>query len=1443
MKKFLIFILGFFCCLGTIIGQANSDEIGCHDQVNVTLGDSCRFDLEVKEVGVNITDPTGLSLIVDDGMNLNKARVDGPGLFNVGLFLNDSTLVCWSTVLAEDKTAPTILPPADDTLECWLIDAVLNNAETVAQPGVGDDSDDKNDLGIPTILDACDTDLTFDWSDIVEYGSCDDDFYAKIIRRFTTQDKAGNRATATQVITFQQVTPNMFDFKPTDNFSFDTGDNKWVAIYQTCDFDTLGKPLNIYPVFEDAFGNEVALDEANCGNTPVVEEDLFSLDCGYKEERTISVFEWCADDNAVTTTHTYQVKVGDFEAPLFDSCVYDQIDALEDGIDLLDYTLSQPDSILKALNEAGIDESAITGLDACFEFVSTGPMDCTASINTSLAGLRALFGDLLVQDCSEPTITTAIISYTDDLIGKVPTGKKSWKIGGYEVQGNMAQGIPIGTHAIVISAKDDCHNAGLGIVFFEVKDQVKPVAKCDDELRITLTEGDRNLDIIGYAQVRIEDVDEGSWDNCGPVSLRTRRIVDNASDAADEYEKKYGAEYRETFIEETGYSAWEEYVEFFCPDIGIPTEVQLEATDQFGNTSLCWLNVVPENGLNVKVNILPTQEREIFCDSSITMDNVHLFADLEVIGMQCNGPIVTYDIEANLDQCGAGYYIIRPLLIDGDNSTKNPNDLGDPNTNFVRVEVLKRHRWVINFPFDQRLQCGQDESDSAPRVIVSGVCDIIAISQLPEERFEVTDDPDACYKILRTFRAINWCQYEGEDIPEFPAHVDVFNGVPGFQQKAQWIVVYDNTDPVVSINAPDVPSQNNLDCSADTDISVNITDACSVQDIDAKVFINDIEEPFDLVIEESSASLRIGARRAINDYKIRVEVSDGCGNLTIEEAEFSVYDDKAPAPICQNGLVAELMPVDPSSINEESSASLGMAVVWASDFIASPVGDCSGQSTAQVPVGGGNDQPMVVEAAYSIYFEDSILNDPSWAYLSPYDDESTRGLQLTCAHLDGADEGLVNVRIYAEDQAGNFDYCQTFIRVQDNMAVCGETSDDGTIAGTIQTEDAAPVEDVEVHLSGDRNMNSFTAKGGQYLFYVGLGDFTIAPRKDDNHKNGVSTFDIILIQKHITGAKALDSPYKLIAADVNQSGSITVLDLIQIRKIVLNIDTEFPTNTSWKFVPANFTFDDSANPLRTNYPEVININNGQFDGFNGSFVAIKVGDVNGSVMVEKRAKTSPFILSTDARKLEANKTYTIPIYGKMKDVQGYQFSLGWNTELLDLVDIVEGIGGGKEHFGLFKDRGLLTTSFHTDAKAGKAFQDREILFALTIKAKASTDIKTAIHLFDQPTIAEAYTIDNQLLEPTLDYQLAEDTDNQLLANFPNPFNLETKISFYLEEEGSGRIEIMDSKGSTVWMQEGDFVKGHNEVIVKGQELPASGLYYYSIHCGHFEASEKMLMQR
>ncbi|MBK7338568.1 MAG: hypothetical protein IPJ00_21615 [Saprospirales bacterium] len=69
-----------------------------------------------------------------------------------------------------------------------------------------------------------------------------------------------------------------------------------------------------------------------------------------------------------------------------------------------------------------------------------------------------------------------------------------------------------------------------------------------------------------------------------------------------------------------------------------------------------------------------------------------------------------------------------------------------------------------------------------------------------------------------------------------------------------------------------------------------------------------------------------------------------------------------------------------------------------------------------------------------------------------------------------------------------------------------------------------------------------------------------------------------MIQQHILGQKLLSSPFKIIAADVNNSRSVTTLDMVQLRRVILNLESRFPNNRSWRFISASHTFTDRYNP-------------------------------------------------------------------------------------------------------------------------------------------------------------------------------------------------------------------------------------------------------------------------
>ena len=148
------------------------------------------------------------------------------------------------------------------------------------------------------------------------------------------------------------------------------------------------------------------------------------------------------------------------------------------------------------------------------------------------------------------------------------------------------------------------------------------------------------------------------------------------------------------------------------------------------------------------------------------------------------------------------------------------------------------------------------------------------------------------------------------------------------------------------------------------------------------------------------------------------------------------------------------------------------------------------------------------------------------------------------------------VNIWVTDSYGNKDWARTYILIQDNNKACtgGLQALVGNIKGSIVTEDKLDIEKVNVNLDGSP-LYLVTKSDGQYAFanmQLG-GSYKVMPKKNINPLNGVSTLDLLLIQKHILGVQPFNSPYKIIAADINKSNDISSIDLVELRKLILGV--------------------------------------------------------------------------------------------------------------------------------------------------------------------------------------------------------------------------------------------------------------------------------------------------
>lgn len=206
------------------------------------------------------------------------------------------------------------------------------------------------------------------------------------------------------------------------------------------------------------------------------------------------------------------------------------------------------------------------------------------------------------------------------------------------------------------------------------------------------------------------------------------------------------------------------------------------------------------------------------------------------------------------------------------------------------------------------------------------------------------------------------------------------------------------------------------------------------------------------------------------------------------------------------------------------------------------------------------------------------------------------------------DSGTYNIEIWVRDEAGNILTKNTPLSIKDDPKNCALV----TVMGVIQRENATNIP-AKIMLYNANNTPIDSISGSSYTFKDLLPNsrLQIMPtRPNTDWLNGVTTFDIALLSRHLLGIESLTTPYRLIAADVNRDGNIDAVDMLLMRRLILRIIPAFPNNNSWRFVPRNYIFQDPSVPFASDFPESFLVTNSTTTVNPNDFVAIKVGDIN-----------------------------------------------------------------------------------------------------------------------------------------------------------------------------------------------------------------------------------------
>ncbi len=1072
----------------------------------------------------------------------------------------------------------------------------------------------------------------------------------------------------------------------------------------------------------------------------------------------------------------------------------------------------------------------------------------------------------------------------------------------------VINGLPVGVHTVTWTATDECGNSSSCSFNIEVVDDVVPVANCDSHTTVSLT----NDGPYGVTLVPAHVFDDGSYDNCGPVTFRVRRMdscidFDWTTEGACIDDTPGGIPPVNSRDRGTVHRPC---VPFACCDVGAgPIMVELEVEDLAGNRNYCMVEVTVQDKISPFIEC-PPNDIIVSCDFWFHVEEgTFVDADGNNNGNLDEDPLspvfgnmydafkynddesVRQDVIINdPDGLGSNYYwgiegwaddncevnlSVRVRVVDDCSGDDLPGSAPDGAVKYIERRfsasdgnvgvapgTCTQRIWVVDFepfyitdincnnqnpqdgviwPCDVLLTtCPEDLGDTGEPVVFDDACSLIGVTY-DDTRFDFVDG--ACFKILRKWSVIDWCQYNSqtgaglwmytqvikvhdEEGPEFvePCETEVLC------VEDEGVSLPDNNQAFLGEEDPLSSS-----CSVHLNLERVVHETCSdIVQYDVKIYPyngtdyilfptrtvavdsnNDATLSFD-TRQHSSLDIRRNGipynSQFCGDYhRILWSVEDGCGNWSHCEYLFRLEDCKQPSPVCINGLSTVVMPVG------------GEVTIWAKDFNASSFDDCT-------------------PAAELLYSFDGDVYTPSFTYTC--DNVPAFGVELSTQIWvadGGTDDNCNGIISWAER---NKDFCTTTIVITDNAGVC-DTTGGSILAGEVLTEDVQSVELVGVSLTAPGHVfpTYVTTTNGQYNFnnLILPMDFSVNAERNDNHRNGVSTLDLVKIQKHLLGIEAISSPYDLIAADANNSEGVSAIDLIELRKLILGIYTELPANQSWRFVDKDFQFADVTNPWP--FEESINMSGLSGNEMDKDFVAIKVGDVNNTVQANAlqilpKNGNGVVRLTAEDRSIEQGEAVSVEIRSSdFASIEGYQFTMEANG--LEFRGVEGGLVDMKdENMGVFGS--TLTASWHK--VGGVSATSSDVLFTLHFEAGVAGQLSEMLTLNSKMTEAEAYNTSSDIKDLKLNFRTSEEgAAFALYQNEPNPFEEATLIGFDLPIATDVTLSIFDITGKVLFTQEQAAVKGYNTIQVSSKDIPSTGVLYYRLDADEYTATKKMII--
>ncbi len=421
-----------------------------------------------------------------------------------------------------------------------------------------------------------------------------------------------------------------------------------------------------------------------------------------------------------------------------------------------------------------------------------------------------------------------------------------------------------------------------------------------------------------------------------------------------------------------------------------------------------------------------------------------------------------------------------------------------------------------------------------------------------------------------------------------------------------------------------------------------------------------------------------------------------------------------------------------------------------------------------------------------------------------YLDDPT-SLNPTCTPLED-----ILYTLYVSDSIGCQISDQVFITIDMSRNIFGYVTYDNTAS--------TPMTNVRIEVRTAQNVavdTAYTDTQGHYTFTdLPTGSF-ILKGFTDKPFGGVNSTDALLILKHFVQMQLLTG-HKLPASDVDGTNYINAIDALYVSKRFTGQLSSFITG-DWYFSPQSFT---------------IPTNVAQFD-----IKSLVYGDANGSY--NPPAKLNPGVTLTGFSEInaDAHGDAVIPVsVDRPLELGAISLVLGYPEESFTVTGV--SLANGMPLTYTAEDGNLRISWYDVNPLRMGAF-DPMILINVHLLGTLPEDLLFSLRQESELADPAAEVITEAgLLIP----KLVKNTPSsaELYVNYPNPFNSQTQISYFLPQEGQVRLSVMDALGKemSVVLRETQSAGTHT-LVFDASDLP-SGVYMYKLQYTHGQQEVQLI---